>query len=348
MTGTTAAATAAPRGARVTSRRRRTIALVLLLVALAAASAASICLGAKAIPLHVVLDALTSPQDIEQHIIVRSLRVPRTVFGLLVGIALGIAGTLIQGHTRNPLADPGLLGVTQGAAFAVVTAVVVLGVDSLYGYVWFAVLGALAASVTVFALGSAGGRGASPVTLALAGAAVSFFLHGLTSAIVLVDERGMDVFRFWSVGSIAARDYAIAGQIAPFLIVGLILAAINTPGMNTLALGDDVAVALGTNVARTRVLGVLAITLLTGAAVAACGPIAFVGLVVPHLARAITGPDYRWVVPFAGLIGAVLLLVADVLGRVLASDAFEVGIMLALIGAPVFIVLVRRTRLVRL
>ncbi|NUT90451.1 MAG: iron chelate uptake ABC transporter family permease subunit [Saccharothrix sp.] len=329
-------------------RRRRVLGLTGLVVLLVAVCAASITFGARPIPLGAVWDALVRPKGTEIDIIVWSLRVPRTVVGVLAGLALGAAGALMQGHTRNPLADPGLLGVTQGAAFGVVFAVVVLGVDRLYGFIWFGFLGALVASVAVFLLGAVGGRGATPVTLALAGAAVSALLYGLIAAVVLGNEQGMEIYRFWRVGSIAGRDFGLVGQILPFLAAGLVLAVVNTPGMNTLALGEDVATALGQRVARTRVLGVVAITLLVGSAVAACGPIAFLGLVVPHLARAVTGPDYRWLVPFSALLGAVLLLVADVLGRVLTGDSFEVGILLAIIGAPVFIVLVRRKGLARI
>ncbi|RZQ65358.1 FecCD family ABC transporter permease [Amycolatopsis suaedae] len=317
-------------------------------VALLAVLVASVALGARAIPLDVVWQAITAPTGSETDIVIRSLRVPRTVLGLLVGLALGAAGALMQGHTRNPLADPGLLGVNQGAAFAVVLAVVTLDVHNLYAYVWFGFAGALVASVVVFTLGSVGGRGSTPVTLALAGAAVSALLHGLVATMVLADRQGMETYRFWHVGSIAGRDYTTATQILPFLLVGLVLAVANAPGMNTLALGTDVATALGQRVRWTRAVGVLAITLLTGAAVAACGPIAFLGLVVPHVARAVTGPDYRWLVPFSAVLGAVLLLSADVLGRVVSGDTFEVGILLALIGAPAFIVLVRRKGMVRL
>ncbi|WP_309111550.1 iron chelate uptake ABC transporter family permease subunit [Saccharothrix sp.] len=329
-------------------RRRRVVGLAVLVALLLAVCAASITFGARTIPLGAVWDALVRPNGTEADIIVWSLRVPRTVMGVLAGLALGAAGALMQGHTRNPLADPGLLGVTQGAAFGVVFAVVVLGVDRLYGFIWFGFLGAMIASVAVFLLGAVGGRGATPVTLALAGAAVSALLYGLIAAVVLGNEQGMEIYRFWRVGSIAGRDFGLVGQIVPFLVAGLVLAVVNTPGMNTLALGEDVATALGQRVVRTRVVGVVAITLLVGAAVAACGPIAFLGLVVPHLARAVTGPDYRWLVPFSALLGAVLLLVADVLGRVLTGDSFEVGILLAIIGAPVFIVLVRRKGLARI
>ncbi|MFE5500948.1 FecCD family ABC transporter permease [Amycolatopsis japonica] len=320
----------------------------LLLALLAVICVASVALGARSIPLGVVWDAIFHPTGVPDHLIVRSLRVPRTLLGVLAGLALGAAGALMQGHTRNPLADPGLLGVTQGAAFAVVLAVVVLGIDDLYAFIWFGFAGALVASAVVFLLGAVGGRGATPVTLALAGAAVSALLNGVISAIVLGDDRGMETYRFWHVGSITGRDPAMIGQIAPFVAAGLLLAVINTPGMNTLALGDDVAVALGRRVGRTRLLGVAAITLLTGAAVAACGPIAFLGLLVPHFARAISGPDYRWLVPFSAVLGAILLLAADLLGRVIASDSLEVGIMLAVLGVPVFVHLVRKKGLARI
>ena len=323
--------------------------LPVLAGALLLACLASVAVGARPIGLGEVWHALWTPTGTAEDVVVRSLRVPRTLLGLAAGLALGVAGALTQGHTRNPLADPGLLGVTQGAAFAVVLATAAFGVTSLLGYVWFAFLGALTASVAVFLVGSTGRGGPTPLTLVLAGAAISALLHALVAAIVLLDQQSLDAFRFWQVGSVAGRDPAVLGQVLPFLLVGLALAAANATGLNALALGEDVARGLGRAVARTRLLGAAAITLLTGVAVAACGPIGFVGLVVPHLARAATGPDHRWLLPAAGLLGAVLLLAADVLGRVLARPGeLQVGIVLALLGAPAFVVLVRRRRLVRL
>ncbi|MDF5753313.1 iron ABC transporter permease [Spongiactinospora sp. TRM90649] len=331
-------------------RRRRAIVLLALFAALAVAVVLSITIGAKTVPLADSLRALTAPSGSENDIVIRTLRVPRTALGVLAGIALGVAGALMQGHTRNPLADPGLLGVTHGAAFAMVLAIVGLGVGNLYAFIWFGLAGALAASVGVFALGMVGGRGGpTPVTLALAGAAVSAFLYALTSSIVLLDERAMDTFRFWQAGSIAARGDAVVWQVLPFIAAGLILALANAPGLNALALGEDVARALGRNIALTRAVGVAAVTLLTGASVAACGAVAFVGLVVPHLARPLSGPDHRWLLPYSGLIGAALLLFADVIGRMVARPGeLEVGVVLALIGAPFFIALVRRRKPVRL
>ncbi|MGH3799562.1 MAG: FecCD family ABC transporter permease [Pseudonocardiaceae bacterium] len=330
-------------------RRRRLLVIAGLLVLLAVVALASLAVGAKPIPIDLVWDAIWSPTGTEDDIVVRALRAPRTVLGIGVGIALGLAGALMQGHTRNPLADPGILGVEAGAAFFVVGGIYALGVTSLFGYVWFAFAGAFAASVLVFMLGSLGRGGPTPVTLALAGVSVSFLLYALIQAMLLADLATLDAYRFWVVGSLAGRDAGIATQVAPFLLVGLVLAVLNAPGLNMLALGEDVARALGQRLAVTRGIGLVAITLLTGAAVAACGPIAFVGLVVPHVARALTGPDHRWLLPAAGLAGAVLLLTADVIGRVVVRPGeLQVGIVLALIGAPFFIALVRRRRLVKL
>ncbi|MGH3813933.1 MAG: FecCD family ABC transporter permease [Pseudonocardiaceae bacterium] len=310
---------------------------------------ASLAVGAKPIPIGVVWDALWSPTGTPDDLIVRSLRIPRTLLGVLVGVALGVAGALMQGHTRNPLAEPGLLGVNAGAAFLVVVGIYALGVTSLFGYVWFAFAGAFAASVLVFVIGSLGRGGPTPVTLALAGVALGALFQALTSALVLSDTNTLDAYRFWVLGALTGRDTAIAAQVAPFIVLGLVFAAANAPGLNLLSLGEDVARNLGQRVGLTRGTGLAAIMLLTGAAVAACGPIWFLGLIAPHVARALTGPDYRWLLPASGLIGAVLLLVADVLGRVVVRPGeLQVGIVLALIGAPFFIALVRRRRLAKL
>ena len=330
--------------------RARRVGLVLGLLALLALTAlASLAFGAKEIPLPQVWSAVFAPTGTEDDIVIRSLRAPRTLLGVAVGVALGMAGALMQGHTRNPLAEPGLLGVSAGAAFLVVLGIYALGVTSLTGYVWFAFAGAFAASVAVFVLGSASRDGATPVTLALAGVAVTHLLGAFTSALVLADSQTLDQYRFWAVGSLAGRDADVAVQVAPFLLAGVVLALVNSPGLNLLSLGEDVARGLGVNLTATRWTGLAAITLLTGAAVAACGPIAFVGLVVPHVCRALTGPDHRWLVPASGLAGAVLLLAADVIGRVVVRPGeLQVGIVLALVGAPFFVLLVRRRRLVGL
>jgi iron complex transport system permease protein len=346
VTAATAAPTrggAAPAG-RGHGRNRRLIGLVVLLALLAAACVASIAVGTRSMGLGEVWRALLDGGlTSEEAVIVRQLRVPRTVLGLMVGLALGIAGALMQGHTRNPLGDPGLLGVTAGASLAVVLAIALLGITSPSGYVWFAFLGALAGTVLVYAIGSAGRGGPTPVTLALAGAALSALLYGLVRAVLVSDQQTLDAFRFWVVGALAGRGADVAWQVGPFIALGLLLALANSPALNLLGLGEDVARGLGQRIWLARLIGLAAITLLAGAATAACGPIAFVGLVVPHAVRAFTGPDHRWLIPCSGVAGAVLLLVADVLGRVVARPGeLQVGIVLALVGAPFFIALVRR------
>ncbi|SNS03620.1 iron complex transport system permease protein [Geodermatophilus saharensis] len=338
------------RTARAARTRRRVLGVVLLLVLVVAACAASIAVGTRPLGLETVWTALTDRSlRTEEAVIVWDLRVPRTVLGLLVGAALGVSGALMQGHTRNPLGDPGLLGVTAGASFAVVLAITLLGVGTPSGYVWFAFAGALAGTVAVFVLGSVGRGGATPVTLALAGAALSALLFALVRALLVSDSDSLDAFRFWVVGALAGRGADVAWQVAPFIAAGLVLALLNAPALDLLGMGEDVARGLGQRVWLARGLGLAAVTLLAGAATAACGPIAFVGLVVPHAVRAFTGPAHRWLVPCSGLLGAVLLLSADVLGRVVARPGeLQVGIVLALVGSPFFVALVRRRRVATL
>ncbi|MFC9362211.1 FecCD family ABC transporter permease [Rhodococcus sp. NPDC057014] len=330
-------------------RRRRLIGLCVLVILLGLVLLASVAVGARPLSFAEIFHALFDPDGSQTDIIVRTLRGPRTVLGLVVGMALGVAGALIQGHTRNPLADAGLLGLNAGAAFLVVLSMYLFGFSAPSEYLWFAFAGSFAASVIVFGLSSIGNGAASPLSLALAGAAVAFFLQAMTNAIIIVDQSSLDSYRFWVVGSVAGRGFDVLWQVLPFLVLGLILALVSTPGLNVLSLGEDVARSLGTNIAASRALGIVAITLLTGAATAACGPIAFIGLVVPHVARAITGPDYRWLVPYAGLLGGVMLVTADVIGRVVVRPGeLQVGIVLAVFGAPFFIALVRRRKLASL
>ena len=343
-------APAAPRGGLLRGGVSRSLGLWLLLLVVLGVCVLSITVGTRPIGLGTVWQALTdasTPGD--ETVIVRELRVPRTLLGVLAGLALGVSGALMQGHTRNPLGDPGLLGVTAGASFAVVLSISLFGLTTPSAYVWFAFAGALLGSVAVFAVGSAGRGGATPVSLALAGTALSALLWALVQAITIRDSTTLDAFRFWVVGALAGRDADVVTQVAPFVVAGLVLAVVNAPALNLLSLGTDVARGLGQRIWLARTVGLAAITLLTGAATAACGPIAFVGLVVPHVARAVTGPDHRWLVPYSALLGAVFLLLADVLGRVVARPGeLQVGIVLAVVGAPFFIALVRRRRLVQL
>lgn len=331
---------------RTARTRRRVLGLVSLLVLVVAACAASIAIGTRPLGLGTVWTALTDRSlRTEEAVIIWDLRVPRTALGLMVGAALGVAGALMQGHTRNPLGDPGLLGVTAGASFAVVLAIALLGVTTPSGYVWFAFAGALAGTVAVYVLGAAGRGGATPVTLALAGSTLSALLYALVRAVLVSDSDSLDAFRFWVVGALAGRGADVAWQVLPFIIAGLVLALLNAPALDLLGMGEDVARGLGQRVWLARSVGLVAITLLAGAATAACGPIAFLGLVVPHAVRTFTGPAHRWLVPCSALAGAVLLLTADVVGRVMARPGeVQVGIVLALLGGPFFIALVRRRK----
>ena len=327
----------------------RLVLLLVVAVVLAGTALASIAVGAKPIAPGDVLRALFAFDGSGDHLIVRSLRVPRTIVGLGVGAGLGLAGAVMQGVTRNPLADPGILGVNAGAALAVVVAIAVFDLASLRGYVWFAFAGAAVVSVLVYGLGALGRDGATPVKLALAGAAVAAFLSSITIAVLLVDVATLDQYRFWVVGSLAGRDAAIASQVLPFLVVGAVLAVGSARSLNSLGLGDDVARSLGVRVGLVRGVSAVAVVLLCGAATAAAGPIGFVGLTVPHVARALCGPDHRWSLPCSALLAPILLLGADIVGRMVVRPAeLQVGIVTALVGAPWFIALVRRRRLAQL
>jgi iron complex transport system permease protein len=338
-----------PAPALASRRSSRAFWLAVAAALLVGAGLLSLAIGSKAIPLRTVVDALLHFDGSDDHLIVRDLRVPRTLFGLTVGAALGVAGALAQALTRNPLADPGLLGVSEGAALAIVLGVVVMDPSSGSALIWLAFVGAAAASVVVYLLGSVGRGGATPVRLALAGAALTAFLGSIISTIALLDVEALDRLRSWMVGSLAGREAEVIGQVLPFLAIGLVTAIALGRPLNAIALGDETAHALGTNVGRTRAIAAVAVILLAGAATAACGPIAFVGLVVPHAARLVCGPDQRWLIPYSAVLGAIVLLICDVAGRIVARPAeIQVGIMAAAIGGPVFVVLARRVRMSRL
>ncbi|TCP53634.1 iron complex transport system permease protein [Tamaricihabitans halophyticus] len=318
-------------------------------VALVSLCLISIAVGARPIGLGEIWQGIVQPGGSEIDAIIRDYRIPRTLLGLLVGVGLGLAGALMQALTRNPLADPGLLGITSGASFGIVFAIAVAGVTAVHGYIWFAFAGALLASTVVSLLGGLGNAGATPVKLAIAGIAMTFLLGSFTSAMVLSDAQTLNRYRFWSAGSLAGQPLEIITQLLPFLVAGTLLALASGPALNSLALGEDVAVSLGHRPRLVRLRGMLAITLLTGAAVALAGPIVFVGLVVPHIARILVGPDQRWLLPTAMLIAPILLLAADVLGRVVARPAeIQIGIIVVFLGVPFFIYLVRRHRLTEL
>jgi iron complex transport system permease protein len=272
-------------------------------------------------------------------------RLPRTMLAILVGAALALAGTTFQAVTRNPLADPGIFGVTAGASLAVVAGMAFLGISSPYPVMGLAILGAAGAAVFVYAVGSLGRGGATPLKLALAGAASTAAFMSLVSAILLPRVDVMTTFRFWQIGGVGGATWDRIGLALPVLALGALLVLLSARGMNSLALGDDLAAGLGENVARTRLVSALGAVILCGAATAIAGPIAFVGLVVPHVCRLLIGTDHRWLLPASALAGSALLVAADVVGRVIARPTeVEVSIVTALLGAPLFIAIVRRQK----
>jgi len=323
---------------------------VLLALVLVAVLVLSITVGARPIALGDIWNALTSFDPSQtNHKIILDLRLPRTLVGLLVGAALGLSGAILQGATRNPLADPGILGINAGATLCVVLGISVFGITQLSGYVWLAFLGAGAAMLVVYLVASLGREGATPVKLALAGAAVTAALTSVTSAILITNVETLDQIRFWQVGALTGRTTEILLQVAPFILAGIVLALLTSRLLDGLALGDDVARGLGLKVQRSRALVGLAAVILAGSATAAAGPIAFVGLAVPHLARAFTGPNYRWILPYSMLLAPILLLGADIIGRIIVPPGeLQVGIVTAALGAPFFIALVRRRKLAEL
>lgn len=303
----------------------------------------SITLGSRSITFTTIVDAfLHYDASSTAETVVRDMRVPRTLLGLAAGAALGLSGALLQGVTRNPLADPGIMGINAGAAALVVLGISVLGITSAGGYVWLALVGAALATVFVYTVASLGREGATPVKLALAGAAVTAGLSSITTGIVMTNLEALNQMRFWQVGSLAGRYMPVFWQVAPFIAVGVVLAMLCGRALNGLALGEDTARSLGQRVGTSRALIFITVAILCGAATAACGPIVFIGLVVPHIARAVCGPDYRWILPYSLVLTPTLFLAADIFGRlVLSPGELEVGVVLGVLGAPAFVALVR-------
>jgi iron complex transport system permease protein len=321
---------------------------VLLAAGLVVVTVGSLVLGAADISLRTVADAFWhfDPANPE-HLAVIDKRLPRTVVGLVCGAALGLAGTVAQGVTRNPLADPGILGINQGAALSVVIGIAVFDASSPTQYLWFAFAGAGVAAVLVWLVAGRGRDGGTPVKLALAGAAVAAAFLSLVSGVLIASQSSLDRMRFWQVGSIAGRGFDVLLPALPALIPAGVVALLLGRPLNLLALGDDAASGLGLPVGRTRLLAGGVVVVLAGAATAVCGPIAFLALIVPHLVRLATGPDHRWVLAYSAPAAALVLVGADVAGRLLARPGeLQVGIVLAAIGAPVFVALVRRHGLV--
>jgi iron complex transport system permease protein len=323
-------------------RARRAAWLVAALVTLLAVVLLSLAMGARPLSAGEAWRGLVEPGS-PAYTVVHGMRLPRTLLGLLAGGALGLAGTVMQSLTRNPLADPGLLGINAGASAAVVSAISFFGVGSFLGYVWFAFAGAGVVAVLLYAVG--GGRTATPARLALAGAALNAALYSYVNAVQLLDTASLDRMRFWTVGSLAAARPDTIARVAPFILAGVVLALALARPLNALAMGEDAARALGAGPARTRAASIVTVTLLCGAATAACGPIVFVGLMVPHLVRALTGPDLRWMLPFVAVLAPALMLAADVIGRVVARPSeIQVGVVTVIAGGPLFLAFVRRRR----
>lgn len=318
--------------------------LLVIVGLLAVLIVASVAFGTRVVSLDEIVAGLSGNASTVGEAAVVA-RLPRTVLALLVGAALALSGTAFQGVTRNPLADPGILGVSAGAALAVVIGIAFGGMTRPYAYIVAATIGAAVAAVFVYVVGSLGRGGATPLKLALAGAATTAALLSLVSAILLPRVDILQSVRMWQVGGVGGATWDRIAIVAPVLAVGALICFAMARGMNSLALGDELATGLGERVARTRLISALGGVMLVGAAVAVAGPIGFVGLVVPHLCRLLVGADYRWILPFAALVGAALLVAADIVGRVVARpEEIEVGIITAIIGAPVFVWIVRRQK----
>lgn len=326
-------------------KKKFVFSIILCLALLSIMAIFSISLGAKSIAFTKVIDVLlgNDPDSLEAAIILQ--RIPRTVFGILAGGALGISGALMQSITRNPIADPSILGVNTGASLFVVAGIAFFNITVAYQYIWLAIIGAGVTAVFVYSVASMGKDGATPLKLALSGSAVSIVLGSLVSTIMLPNNRVMEAFRFWQVGSIGSATWENIMIIIPFLIVGFIISMFISGYLNNLALGDEAATALGTNVVMTRTIGALSSVLLCGATTALAGPIGFVGLIIPHIIRLIFGSEMSKMLPLSFLGSAILMLISDIIGRVISLPGeTEVGIVTAVIGAPVFILAIRKGR----
>lgn len=325
-------------------QRLRLFWVVLFLAALVGVMAASVSIGSRDVAMSDILAAFGGSVDGFNEAAVAK-RIPRTLLAVLAGAALGLSGAVMQGVTRNPLADPGILGVNTGASLAVVTAIATVGLSSATGYIWVAIAGATMTAVFVYVVGSLGRGGATPLKLALAGAATSAALTSLISAVVLPRGDISGSVRSWLIGGVGGGTFSSIGQVVPFLAVGLVVSLLSARSLNSLALGDELAAGLGERVAVARGAAALGAVLLCGAVTAVTGPIGFVGLVVPHACRLLIGVDHRWLLPLSTILGAILLTSTDVLGRIVARpEEIDVGIITALVGAPFFIYIVRRQK----
>ena len=303
---------------------------------------ASITWGAADIAFDDIYQAFTSFDDSTNHLIIRTVRLPRSLIAMLVGASLAVAGAIMQGLTRNPLASPGILGVNAGAAFAVVVGTFISGSSSLTVYAWYAIAGAAISATAVYFLGSLGRGGLTPFNLTIAGAALTAFISSVTSGILILSQRTLEEIRFWLAGSVAGRDLNLLLQVLPYICVGLILAIALSKQITILSLGEDTARSLGQSTGLIKILAAVSIILLAGSSVAIAGPIGFVGLIIPHIVRFLVGVDYRWILPYSAILGAIIMLIADLVGRLIIQPSeLPVGLVMPLIGAPFFIYLIR-------
>ena len=303
---------------------------------------ASITWGAADIAFNDIYQSFTAYNGSTNHLIIRTVRLPRSLIAMLVGASLAVAGAIMQGLTRNPLASPGILGVNAGAAFAVVVGTFIAGSSSLTIYAWYAFAGAAISAIAVYFLGSLGRGGLTPFNLTIAGAALTAFISSITSGILILSQRTLEEIRFWLAGSVAGRDLNLLLQVLPYICVGLVLAIALSRQITILSLGEDTARSLGQSTALIKILAAISIILLAGASVAIAGPIGFVGLIVPHIVRLIVGVDYRWILPYSAILGAIMMLIADLCGRLIIQPSeLPVGLVMPLIGAPFFIYLIR-------
>lgn len=304
---------------------------------------ASIALGKSSLPFSTVVDSLLSFDGSREHLIVRSVRIPRALIALAVGACLAVAGAVMQAVTRNALAGPELFGVNQGAALLIVLNIFIMGHSSMTGHLTYAYTGAAIAGVLVFALASLGGRGLTPVKLILAGSTVNLLFAALTQGILIFDEESLDTMRFWLAGSLTGRSLDLFMQVLPFMGGGMALALLLSRSINLLSLGEETAVGLGQRTGAVKAAALVIVVLLAGSSVAIAGPIAFVGLAVPHIARFAVGRDYRWVLPYSAVFGGLLLLLADTGARfIVPSQEISAGIVTALLGAPFLVYLAQR------
>ncbi len=320
--------------------------LTIFLILLAMAVILSFSLGSRRVTFPEIIDALFRPEASSYSINVIRRRIPRTFFGILCGASLGVSGALMQAVTRNPIADPSILGVNSGAALAVVWGIAFLNISRPAEYIGLALIGSFATALFVYGIGSLGRGGATPVKLVLAGAAVSAALSGIINAIMIPRSYVMDQFRFWQVGSIGAGTWQYTALLLPFSIAGIVLAVVMSSALNAMALGDEAAISLGVKTGLIRLLAAAAGVVLCGSVTALAGPIGFLGLLAPHLIRLLLGSDLRYTIPMSAVAGSVILLISDVIGRLLTYPGeLEVGVVTAFVGAPLLIYAAMRTKI---